>query len=340
MGLETATYINDLDANNPDGADQRSQGDNHLRMLKSVLKATFPGLAGRSFRVQTKAGNYGAVVNDNTSLLYFSAAATLQLSAAATLGNGYLVMAYAAVAEVIVDPSGAELINGGATFNIPAGQLALIFCDGAGFSAFTIPALAPAWSTGDVKPTFKAVADPGWVLMNDGTIGSGSSGGTTRANVDCEKLFILLWNNVSNAWAPVSGGRGGSASSDWGLNKTIGLPKALGRALSVAGAGSGLTSRALGETLGAETHTLTQAETPLKSHAHAVTDPGHAHNINLQFPFFGTLGGQLDGAKQTGSQTASESAGTGISIQNFGDASASAHNNMPPETFLNVMIKL
>lgn len=42
MGLETASFLSDLDAANPPGTDLRSQGDNHLRLLKSVLQATFP----------------------------------------------------------------------------------------------------------------------------------------------------------------------------------------------------------------------------------------------------------------------------------------------------------
>ena len=37
---------------------------------------------------------------------------------------------------------------------------------------------------------------------------------------------------------------------------------------------------AIGETGGAKTVTLTQAQTPLKSHSHSVTDAGHAHTVN------------------------------------------------------------
>lgn len=44
MGLETATYITDLVSNNPLGTDSKAQGDNHIRLLKSVLKTQFPSL--------------------------------------------------------------------------------------------------------------------------------------------------------------------------------------------------------------------------------------------------------------------------------------------------------
>lgn len=44
MGLESATYISQLVGTNPDGADDINQGDNHLRLLKSVLQSQFPNL--------------------------------------------------------------------------------------------------------------------------------------------------------------------------------------------------------------------------------------------------------------------------------------------------------
>ena len=46
MGLETATYINQLIPTNPTNLDQKSQGDDHLRLIKSVLKTTFPNITG------------------------------------------------------------------------------------------------------------------------------------------------------------------------------------------------------------------------------------------------------------------------------------------------------
>jgi hypothetical protein len=44
--LETATYVSDLVATNPVGSDGLAQTDDHLRLIKSVLKNTFPNLAG------------------------------------------------------------------------------------------------------------------------------------------------------------------------------------------------------------------------------------------------------------------------------------------------------
>lgn len=46
MGLETASFINQLQPANPSGADRLQQGDDHIRLLKQVLKSTFPNLTG------------------------------------------------------------------------------------------------------------------------------------------------------------------------------------------------------------------------------------------------------------------------------------------------------
>lgn len=46
MALETSSYIVGLVVSNPDGGDARSTADDHIRLLKSVLKRTFPLMDG------------------------------------------------------------------------------------------------------------------------------------------------------------------------------------------------------------------------------------------------------------------------------------------------------
>jgi hypothetical protein len=62
MPIETATYIGDLVPTNPTGTDPKSQGDDHLRLLKAILQATFAGFAGPVLAVGVEA--QGATVND------------------------------------------------------------------------------------------------------------------------------------------------------------------------------------------------------------------------------------------------------------------------------------
>jgi hypothetical protein len=46
MALETATYVDALVTSNPDGTDQRATADDHLRLIKAVLKRSFPMIGG------------------------------------------------------------------------------------------------------------------------------------------------------------------------------------------------------------------------------------------------------------------------------------------------------
>ena len=46
MALETGTFISDLNVANPAGADGMTQGDDHLRLVKATVKATFPTITG------------------------------------------------------------------------------------------------------------------------------------------------------------------------------------------------------------------------------------------------------------------------------------------------------
>lgn len=141
-------------------------------------------------------------------------------------------------------------------------------------------ALVPIYSgyTGDVRATFRNTADAGWLMMDDRTIGRTGSGATNRANDDTQALYTLLWTNVSNTYAPVAGGRGVSALADFTAGKVMTLPKALGRALACAGAGSGLTTRTLGQVLGSEAHVLSTSEIPSHNHSGTATNAGaHSH---------------------------------------------------------------
>lgn len=51
MGLEAGTTIASLNSTWPTASDARSQGDNHFRLIKAVLKAQFPGVGGSGFSI-------------------------------------------------------------------------------------------------------------------------------------------------------------------------------------------------------------------------------------------------------------------------------------------------
>jgi hypothetical protein len=90
---------------------------------------------------------------------------------------------------------------------------------------------------GDMRQTLNSFSPFGWVPMNDGSIGSAASAATTRNNIDTWALYRLIYTAVLNNWAPVSGGRTApgnttaAAYTDFTGNKTLTLPRALGRVL-------------------------------------------------------------------------------------------------------------
>jgi hypothetical protein len=183
-------------------------------------------------------------------------------------------------------------------------------------TAYADTAAANAVPSGTVVFTLATTAASGWVLFDDGTIGSAASGATSRANADTEVVYTLLWNGTANAQCAVSTGRGANAAADFAANKTIALPKALGRALAVAGAGAGLTSRVLALALGSE-------DAVVVAHTH----PQQASTM---------LGNTT--APSTGGTFVGNSVGTGGTTQSTGVSGTGA--NMPPELFLNAMVKL
>lgn len=179
----------------------------------------------------------------------------------------------------------------------------------------TLPIATNLITTGDVKLTLKTTADTGWVLCDDGSIGSASSAATNRANADTNALFLLLWT-FSDSLCPVSGGRGVSATADWTANKNIGLTKLLGRAIAISGSGSGLTARTHGSTTGSEAVAV-----PLVAHTHTLS---------------------VFGSDDTGSNVAATGNGTAPGSKTTSSAGTSSPTLSPmqPTSFLNAMVKL
>ncbi len=175
--------------------------------------------------------------------------------------------------------------------------------------------------TGDIKVNYLTSSVtpviPGWVAMNDKSIGNVGSGATGRENKDTFQLYKTIWDGVINTWAPVSTGRGASAVADFIANKTLTLPRSLGRAMAGAGTGSGLTTRALGEYVSStETTTLIGANLP-------VGTPFNTVNSASAIVDFGS------------NVFVPAQVGTG-----YTQGASTPFTNMQPSSFMNVYIKL
>ena len=68
MALESASFISGLVSANPPGTDAISQGDDHLRLIKTVLKASLPNADAAINGIHTKAT---APSSTSAGLLWF-----------------------------------------------------------------------------------------------------------------------------------------------------------------------------------------------------------------------------------------------------------------------------
>lgn len=216
---------------------------------------------------------------------------------------------------------------------------------------------AASLPTGFTSPYVGTTAPSGFVLLDGKTIGDGSSGGTERANADCEDLFTLLWESMADAEAPVIGGRGASAAADWAAHKPITLPDARGRVIAakdnlggsaasrLTAAGSGITASTLGTSGGTETHTLTAAETAAHTHTGtAASDGAHTHTVTAAHTSHAVYGGATTsyGAAQSAITSSAASPATHTHTVSV-DANVGGdgpHLNTQPTLVLSMIIKL
>ena len=70
MGLETGTYISDLNSSNPVAGDPVNEGDDHIRLIKSTVKATFPSITGAVTSTHTELNLLDGVTANTTELNY------------------------------------------------------------------------------------------------------------------------------------------------------------------------------------------------------------------------------------------------------------------------------
>lgn len=306
MGLESATFINDLISTNPPGTDARAQGDDHLRLIKAALLATFKNF-GRAFYCPVTAASQTSTVNvaiaDQNKLFPVDCsggAITVNLPQGSTLPDGFeveIIKTDNGLNLLTIDGYSAETVNGLTTQTLWQTYQTAKLRYSSSLSAWLMKReyIPPK---GEVTPWIGASAVPegGFLFINGTTIGDASSSGTGRANADCEGLFKLIWAEYSQTVSPISGGRGISAAADWTAHKAIGLPNLAGRTwigldnlggISDAGVltatvnGANTAGQTNGEAIGSESNTLLTGNLPTHLHAAgtlaADTNGDHRH---------------------------------------------------------------
>ena len=225
-------------------------------------------------------------------------------------------------------------------------------------SVLSIKNGVPSW-TNNVLPTGTMldycgrIAPDGWLLANGRTIGNAASSANEKSD-DYEELFILLWNNFSNTELPVSGGRGGSASSDWNANKTIALPDLRGRSTfgrdSMGSSSSGRIDVAnndnLGISGGVDTVTLNENQIPAHHHLMAVYRGGGDRSSSSHPSATTTINWYGYGSGESTQYALRPPTGDPASEPNVGKTSTvgggagGAHDNMPPYMIMTKIIKI
>jgi microcystin-dependent protein len=142
MGLETAEYISGLVTNWPLSTDKRREGDDHLRLLKQVLKNTFPNLNAEVTATPSQLNN---------------------------LPENLTALAAEMVKHLV--PKRAIMAFSGLESDVPTGWAV---CDGRTVQGFgTTPDLRGRFIIG-VSPTYGKDQTGGAASVNSGTSGSHS----------------------------------------------------------------------------------------------------------------------------------------------------------------------
>jgi len=177
--------------------------------------------------------------------------------------------------------------------------------------------------TGSVSPFAGSVAPPEWLLCDGSAVD--------------RTLYSQLFAVISTTYGAGDG------------STTFNLPDLRGRTVIGSGQGSGLSDRLLGQTVGAETHTLSNSEMPSHSHGGVTGTENQAHvheevavaNPNLGGPGHRlTFDGDVTGAfgYPTGCTTGAELSNHNHNIP--AEGGNSPHNNMQPSITLNYIIKI
>lgn len=135
MALEVGSFVNDLVATNPIATDPVGQGDDHLRLIKSCVVATFPQMGANFGKAMKQDASVTITALQNTQSLFVNASSTtttlltLPTSASVTAG-WYIDINTLTNGSATITPTTGS-INGVASFSIPTGMYARITYQGA-----------------------------------------------------------------------------------------------------------------------------------------------------------------------------------------------------------------
>lgn len=119
MPIELATFVAGLSVSDPPGSDQRKQGDDHIRLIKTCLRNSFPN-SSKTFYIPdaaAKTGAYVILVTEQNKIFECSTAAaaysvTLPVLVAGDAGWQCVIWKSTSDTNILTVVAGAGLING------------------------------------------------------------------------------------------------------------------------------------------------------------------------------------------------------------------------------------
>lgn len=184
----TAANNTDVGGINIQGSAPVSNFDNALREVMAQVATAMTTGSFEAHGVTTKTTNYTVLTTDRGYLINCTSALTLSLPVAATAGAGFTFSVKANGAAVILDPNGAELIDGAATVTMPTGTSAVVVCTG---TAWITAFIAEVTLAGTQTLTNKTLTTP-TITINDNAL-------TIQDNSDTTKKLALELSGITTA---------------------------------------------------------------------------------------------------------------------------------------------
>lgn len=326
MGLETATFINGLTPSWPLSGDLKSQGDDHIRLLKATVQATFPN-ATRAFYLPTMEFQSAAMVLDATDQNNYigidTTAADVNVTLPASLSAsdkgwscdifrtntaGYNGIMVAAAAGSLSSPFGSA-----ATCRIEFPIVPVKFV----WTGSNWIYIRPGPLIGSSMNWDGATVPPGYRVA-DGTVYST----TTFVELGLALGTGQLRDKRGRVEAGVDGGTGRLTASWFGSTAILGAAN------------------------GFEYHYLTQAEMPAHYHTASIYDPTHTHSSNGYGVASSTTGGGAFPIPTAGGITINASA-TGVRVNSsngldttYSAGSGGAHTIVQPTIITNKVVRV
>lgn len=240
MGLETGTFINNFVTSNPLGAtDPKSQGDDHLRLIKTILQASFPD-ASRAFRYEktlAKTSAYTIVAADDRTLILgdaTSAAFSVTLLAAATAGDGYTLEVKKTDSgsnAVTVAAAGSETVDGAASIVLATQYNTVrLRCDGSNWhlvpAALLVGTDVQAFGAvlDDLNTLGVAAADGEFIVATGAGAFAYESGATVRTSLGLGTAAIVN-TGVASGDVPLMDGTGYPVADGSQITGVVGVVK-------------------------------------------------------------------------------------------------------------------